>query len=178
MGPREFQRDTSLDPDADRDRLERARTSLEQVSSEDERLQVLGRVAELSRMVGDTALSIRISTDAVELARRLGDAGRETANLIRLATALQYDGRHEEALDVFGTAISHAHCDDVQRYVHFAHQHQGKCLAEMGRLDEAQAAFVRAMAVRRHLGDAGLQESTGRAIAEVEQIRTRTGRQV
>ena len=56
--------------------------------------------------------------------------------------------------------------DDEQfaEYEHFAWQHMGKCLVEMGRLPEAVSAFHRALAIRVLLDDVGLIASSRRAL--------------
>jgi len=92
-----------------------------------------------------------------------GDARGEAASLIRHATALQYAERHDEAMVVFQDVLGRGDAA-FDGYAHFAWQHMGKCLVELGQLPEALAAFHGAMAQRVLLGDAGLIASTRRAL--------------
>lgn len=100
----------------------------------------------------------------VDAAVASGDTRSEAANLVRLATGLQYTGRHAEAVATFGFVLDRSALPGFDEYEHYAWQHLGKCLVEMGRLPEACSAFHRAMALRILLGDAGLVASTRRAL--------------
>jgi len=101
-------------------------------------------------------------------AARDGDAAQEAACLVRLATGLQYANRHEEALSEFKGVLSRSTEPGVAPYVHFAEQHMGKCLVEMGRFSEARAAFDRAMARREAMGNEALIASTRRALSGLQ----------
>src|SRR5699024_12286139 len=52
----------------------------------------------------------------------------------------------------------------MDEYVDFALQHKGKCLMELARLNDAEACFVKALALRNAKGDAALMDSTEQAI--------------
>lgn len=113
--------------------------------------------------------------DALEEARALLEAalpeqeGRAAATtLIRLGTALQYLGRHGEALGRFDDAESLVRRERLPGLIDFVLQHRGKCLAELGRVDEARACFRRALRARRIRGDAALVASTEAALAALD----------
>jgi tetratricopeptide (TPR) repeat protein len=103
----------------------------------------------------------------LRLSHRRARTPRERAVAqIRLATALQYAGRHDLALRWFGRAdrtIAEARLRNLR---HYLEQHRGKCLVEMGRLEEARAAFRVALRLRRNRPE--LLVSTRRALAAIE----------
>jgi len=103
-------------------------------------------------------------TEAVTLARTLGDRRREAANLIRLATARQYGGQHAEAEAIFREALALTETGDAADYEDFALQHLGKCLVETGRVAEAMLCFDRALVLRWMKADAELIASTEQAL--------------
>ncbi|MCW2921974.1 MAG: hydrolase [Thermoleophilia bacterium] len=113
---------------------------------------------------GDPRFDVERARAEVDAAVTSGDARAEAASLVRLATGLQYAGRHTEAVATFGFVLDRAGEPGFDAYEHFAWQHLGKCLVEMGRLPEALAAFHRALAIRVLLDDAGLVASSRRAL--------------
>jgi tetratricopeptide (TPR) repeat protein len=144
-----FLRLLSSDTEGDRLLLADAEARLAAASTDVERLRTLGDVAELYRLLGDIPQATDASFRAIALARVLGDGGREAAHLVRLATALQFDDRHAEALEAFSEVLRRRDEPGFEPYEHFAEQHMGKCLAELGRVDEARQAFERALVTRR-----------------------------
>jgi tetratricopeptide (TPR) repeat protein len=135
-------------------------------------LAALGPIAEAFRMLGQLEPAASYSERALTLARAIGKPKAVVSNLIRLATAYQYANRHEEAMPLFDEAVALAPTVGVLE--DYALQHRGKCLAELGRWDEAIADFEAALALRRVRGDAGLVDSTEEAL---EEARMRRGRQ-
>lgn len=97
-------------------------------------------------------------------ARASRDARRVAACLVRHATALQYAGRHEEAIGEFHEVLARSDEPGFDEYEHFAWQHLGKCLVEAGRVREALSAFHRALAIRVLLDDPGLVATSRRAL--------------
>ena len=130
-----------------------------------EHARLLGRIGEAYRMLGQADVALPYLEQALLLSRRLDDSPGVTANLIRLATLLQYGGRHEEAESLFQEALQLSRHEDCRDYQDFALQHLGKCLVEVGRLSEAIALFEQALALRRRKGDRGLIASTESALA-------------
>jgi tetratricopeptide (TPR) repeat protein len=131
------------------------------------RLPLVGRVGELYYLLGDYQAAIPLLEEAVAGAQQLGARRLEVVNWIRLATTYQYAGRHDEAEPLFRRAIALARAAEGADRLDFALQHFGKCLVEMGRLDEAIACFEEALALRQAKGDAGLIASTEQALAAV-----------
>ena len=93
-----------------------------------------------------------------------GDARIEAGCAIRLATALQYAELHDEAQGLFRAVLDRCTEPGFDEYEHYAWQHLGKCLVEMGRVVEGVSAFHRALALRVLLQDAALIASSRRAL--------------
>lgn len=141
---------------------------------ERERMDLLGRIGENQRMLGNIAEAVPLLQEAGHLARKLDDRPREIANMIRLATTLQYLDEHAAADALFRATLEMIDRSGSRDREDFARQHHGRCLAEMGRLDEAIAAFEAALAIRRAKGDAPLIASTECALARARSLRDGT----
>lgn len=87
------------------------------------------------------------------------------------ATALQYSDRRADAEPVFAKALAVSEAGGWQRLQSFVLQHWGRSLVEQGRLDEAQARFEQALALRRALDDPRTG-STETALAGLADVRT------
>lgn len=59
----------------------------------------------------------------------------------------------------------------LDTFLEFALQHKGKCLMEMGRLDEAEIEFIKAFKLRKFKGDIALINSTEKALELVKRIK-------
>lgn len=125
-------------------------------------LAIRGPLGEAYRSIGRLGEAVAHGEAALAAARELGKPKAVASNAIRLATAYQYANRHEEALPLFEEAVALTRRLGV--LTDFALQHQGKALAELGRLDEAAACFTEALAMRRARGDTGLIASTQEAL--------------
>ncbi len=168
-----FQRPDPVDDDAVReriaenlDRLLEARESGDQAT----RLQLLGQIGNDQRALGNLTEADLFLTDAVALARTLGDTQREAVNCLRLATARQYQGQHADAEAVFRTALTRTQSGAAADYEDFALQHLGKCLVEMDRVDEAVECFDRALVLRWTKADAALIASTEQALHAAQRL--------
>lgn len=164
-----FQRPPYLDDDPIRERIAANLDRLLEASEEfagdrAERLHLLGQIGNDQRALGNLVEAEMFLTEAVALARTLGDKRREAANLIRLATARQYGGGHVEAEAIFREALALTASGDASDYEDFALQHLGKCLVEMGRTDEAITCFDRALVLRWMKADPELIASTEQAL--------------
>jgi tetratricopeptide (TPR) repeat protein len=127
-------------------------------------LHALGPLAEAYRMLGQLDAALPHAERALALARELDKPKFVVSNLIRLATTYQYLNRHEEAEPLFEEAVELSRRVGVLE--DFALQHQGKCLAELGRWDEAIANFEAALAMRKAKGQAELIASSQEALDE------------
>jgi tetratricopeptide (TPR) repeat protein len=165
-----FQRHAPEDPAALRRQLQEHLAQLEQIKAGSDALEVIrmtGLIGEEYRFLGEYVAALSLLEEALAGAQRLGARRLEVVNCIRLATAYQYMGRHDEAEALFRRALELAGEPGNVDRLDFALQHRGKCLVEMGRLEEAAACFEEALALRQAKGDAGLIASTEQALAAV-----------
>lgn len=79
------------------------------------------------------------------------------------ATALQYQGRRDEAEPVFAKAVAVARAGAWPRIEAMALHHWGRSLVEQDRVHEARERFTQALALREALGEAS-QASSRRAL--------------
>lgn len=122
-------------------------------------------VTPFQRTPDSTRFSLERTTCELEDAIEAGDDPRRIAACtIRHATALQYAGRHDAAIPLFEGAIARAGEPGFDEYEHFAWQHLGKALVEVGRTTEAMSAFHRALAIRVLGDDPALVASSRRAL--------------
>lgn len=157
-------------------RVAKLRAALLQTDDLLERERLTGRLADALRCDPERVLEsielldalVRSQTARVDVG---GDARVVAANLIRLATALQYANRHALAMRTFERAVAWIQAHEVLDYEDFAYQHMGKCQAELGRLAEADASFARALELRSVKNDPGLLASTRQALGELERRR-------
>ncbi len=162
-----FQRPPYLDDESIRERIAQGLDRLLEVrdaGDEAARLHLLGQIGNDQRSLGNLLEAEMFLTEAVALARKLGDTRREAANLIRLATARQYSGHHAEAAAIFRDALARTRTGEASAYEDFALQHLGKCLVEMGEVEEAIACFDRALVLRWMKADPELIASTEAAL--------------
>lgn len=137
-----------------------------------ERLAALGTAGNARRMLGDHKTAERWLEEAVTLAHEANHGLAWALNMVRLATAVQFQDRHSEALSLFhqvvGLTESPGVPESVAMVAHFARQHRGKCLAEIGDTLAARADFEAALALRQAKGDPELIASTEEALQALE----------
>ncbi len=143
--------------------------ALEEAGDSEGATRLSGKIGEAYRMVGDNQAAIRYLTAALDEADWRDNAPQQAVNLIRLATAVQYSGQHDEAEPLFQQAVASSR--EVGRYEDYALQHYGKCLIEMGRLDEAESYLQAALQLREGSGDKGLLNATRSALRGLQKLR-------
>lgn len=125
-------------------------------------IAVLGQLGEAYRSLGRLEQALPYAREAYELAVESSNRKAMISNGLRLATLLQYRNEHAEAEPLFRETL------ELARRMHlledFACQHMGKCLAELGQLDEAIACFERALALRAARGEPSLIASSREAL--------------
>lgn len=149
--------DTTAGPD--RVELQAELDAAVRAGDEREEMRLNGLLADMVRIGGEDGRPL--ARRAVELADRLEDEPAWLANRIRLATAQFYLGQHREAESELRSVIDEIGRRGTDRYLDFAMQHLGKCLAEQERFDEALECFGAALDLRT---DPALRASSQRAI--------------
>lgn len=167
-----FERFPYTDDPAVRERVAYHRDLLAAVATDDavERLRLLGAIGNDERALGNLAAAECCLAEAVALARSTGDARREATNLIRLATAMQYDNRHAEAEPLFRAALVLTQRPGAAMYRDFALQHWAKWLVETGNVPEAVACFEQALVLRYAKDDAELIASTEQSLVAAREL--------
>ena len=162
----EFLRDHATGPDGQRRRgAAEAELAAARAGADTARLaRALLRAGETCRILGDYNASVLHQEEAIQLA--LTPAKSRLARLA-LATTLQYRDEHERAVELFRNLLDEIRETPERTHEDYVLQHFGKCLAEMGRLDEATDLFGAALRLRESAGSdaSGLVESSRRALA-------------
>ena len=130
----------------------------------DSKLASLGALADAYRQLGRLAEAVRHGEAAVALAREVDRPKFLLSNLIRFATALQYNNEHARAEPLFEEAQALA--AKLGMLEDYALQHHGKSLAEQERWGEAIACLERALALREAKGTPALIASSREALEE------------
>lgn len=91
-------------------------------------------------------------------------------NQIRYGIALQFSGRHSDAIRMFDSALNLIRLRRMRKIRDYALQHKGKCLAEMEAYDQAVVCFLEALRLRRRRGEADLIRSTEEAILGTKKL--------
>lgn len=165
-----FQRFTAPDPDAHEASITEHRARLATAQGDLARMDATADLAALLTTARREAEAVAL----LEAERECADAWRheEAAGWFwnAYATALQYVGRRDDAEPVFAKALAVSEAGGWQRLQAFVLQHWGRSLVEQGRLDDAQARFEQALALRRTLNDPRTA-STENALAGLADVR-------
>lgn len=134
-------------------------------------LRVTGRLAERLRLLGDLERAQLYAERHHVLCLAVGSDEERARGLVRVATVRQFLGHHEAAEPLFREASRMCDRLGIVGVKDFALQHFGKCLVEMGRLDEAADCFKEALRLRQKKNDASLLASTREAIDALSKLR-------
>lgn len=138
---------------------------------ESDKYFLYGTVGNLYRICGEPQKALNNLNICLCHALEEGNITRETLTLIRLGEALKYYEKQDEALELFEKAFKKCKDNKLETYLDFALQHKGKCLMEMGRLDEAEVCFIEALKLREFKGDTTLIGSTREALKLVKRLK-------
>jgi tetratricopeptide (TPR) repeat protein len=131
-------------------------------------IDALGHLAFLLTMMGQEAEAAPLVEEALDLSRQIGDRATEIDGLLQLGTTRQYMGERELAVRLFHEGLARVEETGIRRQENFLQQHLGRCLVELGRIDEARAAFETALALRKAAGsERRFIESTQAALDEI-----------
>ena len=148
--------------DAASDSFSRALTiAISQRDSESISIAQLGLVA-VALMEGRLDEAVRISSESLPEAERLGLERLATQTRGNLGLALSESKRCREALEQFEPVISVLVRTGPRDLVAFTHQNIAECLAGLGRLEEAEQSFDHAI---REYEKLGLREKAAAAKA-------------
>lgn len=144
--------------------------NLLQSSNEDDRYFLYGTIGNLYRINEQPEKAISFLSYCLNHAVGEKNLTREIVSLIRIGEAHKYDNNHTKALELFNKALDKCDANKVDEYLDFVMQHKGKCLMELGRLNEAKECFLKALMLRKSKGNTSLIESTEQAIRLVKDL--------
>jgi tetratricopeptide (TPR) repeat protein len=130
-------------------------------------IDALGHLGFLLTMTAQEAQAAPLLEEALGLSRRIGDRATEIDGLLALGTARQYLNERELAVRLFHEGLARVEESGLRAQENFLLHHLGRCLVELGRIDEARAAFEKALVIRKALGERRFIESTQGALAEI-----------
>lgn len=124
-------------------------------------------LAHLSMNIGDYEQAQQYCEETVALKRRLGDRQGEGIALVNLASIARQTGDNEEALRRGAQALDLASTLKDGVVAAYAHMFRGHALYELGRYDEALAAYLEALSYWRLKNEAALSLETLAGMARV-----------
>jgi tetratricopeptide (TPR) repeat protein len=130
----------------------------ESVRTGDARLGLEGRMGRAGIYAGssdrhDAVLAERLGTEALELARALGDSAAEAKTLWSLGILYGFSGRPEEAVSFGERALALARLHGLREQEAFALTDIYRAYGSLGRYPEAWASLDRAQGLWRELGN-------------------------
>lgn len=135
-------------------------------------VRLLGYLGNAFRVLGRGDEAIAALEESLRGAEALGDERARAIALIRLGEAQRCRDELKPAENTLRRALSTARArSEAADLVDFALQHLGKCLLDLGRLDEAEAVLEEALVLRKAKGDDELIASTELALARLREIR-------
>jgi HTH-type transcriptional regulator, pleiotropic regulator of extracellular virulence genes len=167
----EYLREKSSDPSRLKEIINDIENLLKTCNEIEDRFFLYGTLGNLYRIYGQTQKSVMYLSLCISFALREKNIKKEMVSLLRLGEALKYDNKHKEALDVFNEVLVKCKDNNDADYMDFALQHKGKCLMELGRLDESQECLSEALKLRYLKGDSNLIESTQQSLELVKMLR-------
>ena len=170
-----FRRAVPPDREAFFQYVEKCRTALAKVRAEgDGSMALIEAAGELGSVLfmqeGSEAEAAALLEEALALSRKLGDKATEIDGLLGLATARQYLGERDAALAMFQEGLRLCAETGFREQENFLLHHMGRCLVEMGRTQEAKAAFEKTLALRQAIGNPRFIASTQGALDEIEKM--------
>ena len=131
----------------------------------------LGYLGNLYRIKGDLKVALPYLERYKNYAIECNDEKEAIISLIRFAEALKYDKQYEESLAYFEEALERGHIVGENHYEHLAWQLMGKCYVEQGNMRQAEVCFLKALILRKEIGEAHLLEASTRALQFIMNIK-------
>lgn len=139
--------------------IELARAELAGTADLRQQCRLHGYLGNAARMLGRENEALRELGRSLELADRLGDERARTVAAIRIGEAQRCFDRLDDAEATLRGAL-----EGAPELRHFALQHLGKTLLDLGRTGEAVEALQSALELRLAVGDESLVASTRLAL--------------
>ena len=152
-------RQVPTDGEAVADAIELARAELGATTDLCEQCRLHGYLGNAARLLGREDEALRELRRSLELADRLGDERSRTVAAVRIGEAQRCFDHLDEAEATLRDAL-----EGAPELRHFALQHLGKTLLDLGRTGEALEALQSALELRLAVGDESLVASTRLAL--------------
>lgn len=153
-----------------RRRVSELRMKVWEARTDEEASRALGRLGDQLRLCPEKVEeAVTVLREAVRRGDEAGAGRLLASNQLRLAIALQYADRHEEAFDHHRRAADLIAEWRAEELEDFSLQHRGKCHAEIGQLSKARECFEKALEMRRARGRPDLEAWTLKALAHLEE---------
>ena len=139
--------------------------------SGDDRNEVIGTLGNLYRIKGDLQTALPFLERYKNECLQNGSHEKAILSLIRYAEALKYNRQYQDALAFFEEALERGSVLRINTYENMAWQQLGKCYVEMGLMKQAESCFLKALLLRKQLGDKKLLEATEQALTFIMHIK-------
>ncbi len=167
----EYLREKTSNPLRIKEIIDIAENLLANITNEDEKYFLKGTLGNLYRIYGEPQKAVNILTECVTIASNQNNSNREIMSLIRLGEAIKYNGNPMKALGIFNEVLDKCKANNNLLYLDFAIQHKGKCLLELGEIEEAEKCFKEALRLRELKEDILLIESTQQALNFIKKLK-------
>ena len=142
--------------------------------NEEHKYYLCGFIGNLYRICEEPQDALNYLHECLNISLEEGNIKKEIVSLIRLGEALKYANQHQKALELFNSALTKCHDNRVELYLDFTLQHKGKCLMELGELEEAETCFVQSLKLREHKAEPSLIKSTELALNLIRTLKKKS----
>lgn len=150
--------------------IEKGEKVLWEYNGED-RNEVIGTLGNLYRIKGDLQNALPCLERYKNNCLDNGTHEQAILSLLRYAEALKYNHQYQDALAYFEEALERGSVLRINTYENIAWQQLGKCYVEMGFMKQAENCFLKALLLRKQLGDEKLLEATEQALTFIMHIK-------
>lgn len=135
-----------------------------------ERLNMLGLVGVLARILGDLATAQLYLITAIALSEQIGNHASKLINQLRLAHVYQWQRQYTISNNMFTTLVELCEQDSrFTTYLDFVYQHAGKNAFDQYQYRTAEALFQKALTLRLQKQDQELISATELALKITQQ---------
>lgn len=139
--------------------------------NEEYKYYLCGFIGNLYRICEEPQDALTYLHECLHISLEEGNIKKEIVSLIRLGEALKYANQHQKALKLFNSALTKCHENRVDLYLDFTLQHKGKCLIELGELEDAETCFLQSLKLREQKAEQSLIKSTELALSLIRKLK-------
>lgn len=139
--------------------------------NEEHKYYLYGIIGNLYRICEEPEEALNYLQECLNISLEEDNIKKEIVSLIRLGEALKYANQPQKALKLFNSAYTKCRSHNVELYLDFTLQHKGKCLMELGELEEAEICFVQSLELRKQKAEPSLIKSTEMALTLIRTLK-------